>query len=373
MSKLFSFLKNEIVLILSFLLAVISAFWIPPSKNYLEYIDFRTLALLFCLMAVMAGFNQLGIFRRLAEKILARVRNVRELTLTFCLLCFFSSMIITNDVSLITFVPFSILTLKLADQINKMIFLVTMETISANLGSMVTPIGNPQNLYLFSNYHMDTGTFFSTILPYTMVSLVLIIVCCLMTGKEPVSVSGQYSAAISPDVRQTYRLFAAYGTLFLLALLSVFRLLPVSLLFGVTVITLLCMNRTIFRMIDYSLLLTFVFLFIFIGNLGNISQISQYLQNAVQNNEVIIGVLSSQIFSNVPAAILLSNFTKNASDLLIGVNLGGLGTLIASMASLISFKLVQKESVSSKRYLLLFTIFNIIFLAILLILWILLS
>lgn len=359
-------------MIVSFVLAVVSTFAVVPSKQYLDYIDFRTLSLLFCLMAVMAGFNQLGIFRRLAEKILTRVRNVRQLMLTFCLLCFFTSMVITNDVSLITFVPFSILTLKLANKINKMIFLVTMETISANLGSMVTPIGNPQNLYLFSTYHMDTGSFFITILPYTVVSLVLIVLCCALTGKEPVSVTSQ-DAIASPDLRPNYRLFAAYVILFFLALLSVFRILPVSILLAITVLALLILNRALFRCIDYSLLLTFFFLFIFIGNLGNIPQINQYLQHAIQDNEVILGILSSQIFSNVPAAILLSNFTENPFALLIGVNLGGLGTLIASMASLISFKLIQKESVSSGRYLLMFTLFNVLFLFVLLLLWILLS
>ena len=183
MIKVKEFIKNEIVLIISFILAVISAFFITPNKEYFEYIDFRTLGLLFCLMIVMAGFNKLGIFKFIAEKMLTKVKTVSGLSLILGLLCFFSSMVITNDVSLITFVPFTITALKLSSKMNKLIWIVTIETVAANLGSMLTPIGNPQNLYLFSAFNMNIGEFIFTILPYALLSLILVIISCLIIDK----------------------------------------------------------------------------------------------------------------------------------------------------------------------------------------------
>ena len=357
MVKVKEFIKNEIVLILSFVLAVISAFFVTPNKGYFEYIDFRTLGLLFCLMAVMAGLNSMGVFKFIAEKMLSKVKSISGLSLILGLLCFFSSMIITNDVALITFVPFTVTALNLSGKTDKLIWIVTIETIAANLGSMLTPIGNPQNLYLFSAFNMSIGDFFVTILPYAFLSLVLVIISCIITGK------GQIDSNSAENKYKFSKLhISIFVALFVLSLLTVFRVIPYIATVVITVIALLIFDRKTILRIDYSLLFTFVFLFIFIGNLGEIKPISEYLKSIVNGNEVIVGVVSSQVFSNVPAAILLSKFTGNAQDLLIGVNLGGLGTLIASMASLISFKFIAKEKVSTGKYILIFTIANIVFL-----------
>lgn len=355
-----TFFKNEVVLVISFVLAVVSVFFVPPSAAYLEYIDFRTLALLFCLMAVMKGFDSLGIFQLMAEKLLKSVHTMRGLSLTLCLLCFFSSMIITNDVALITFVPFTIVALRLSGSDKGLLPLVALETIAANLGSMLTPIGNPQNLYLFSNYEMDIGEFFSTIWPYALLSLVLTIICALCMGGRPVQLQVESS---NTAINSGGNRLTMYGILFLLSLLTVFRVIPYVVTLLLTALAILLLDRKILAKVDYSLLLTFVFLFVFIGNLGNMGPVNDFLQNIVVGNEVLAGILSSQVFSNVPAAILLSGFTQNAKDLLIGVNLGGLGTLIASMASLISFKFLAKEKVGAGRYLFLFTLLNLLFLA----------
>ena len=357
MVKVKDFIKNEIVLILSFILAVISAIFIVPNIGYFEYIDFRTLGLLFCLMAVMAGLNSMGVFKFIAEKMLSKVKSISGLSLILGLLCFFSSMVITNDVALITFVPFTITALKLSSKTDKLIWIITVETIAANLGSMLTPIGNPQNLYLFSAFNMSMGDFLITILPYALLSLVLVIVSCFITGK------GEIKSNSTDNKYKFSKLhIGIFIALFILSLLTVFRVIPYIITVIVTIIVLLIFDRKTILKIDYSLLLTFVFLFIFIGNLGEIKPISDFLKSIVNGNEVIVGVVSSQVFSNVPAAILLSRFTENAKDLLIGVNLGGLGTLIASMASLISFKFIAKEKVSTGKYILTFTIANIIFL-----------
>lgn len=360
MSKIFTFLKKEIVLTLSFVLAIISMIFVTPNEKYFDYIDFRTLGLLFSLMTVMAGFNKMGVFKVIAEYLLNKVNTMRGVVL----LCFFSSMIITNDVALITFVPFSVVLLKLANKQNRMIFVVTLETIAANLGSMLTPIGNPQNLYLFSAYNMNISDFFKTILPYALISLVMLVCCSLFSGKSPI-VYNENREELNFDKR----LIAMYIALFAIALLSVFRVLNYLILLAVVIVFVLIFDRKVLLKVDYSLLFTFIFLFVFIGNLGNISQINCWLSSVVNGNEVPVGVLASQVFSNVPATILLSGFTNNATDLMIGVNIGGLGTLIASMASLISFKFIQKENVSIAKYFGLFTLFNVLFLAANIILW----
>ncbi len=365
MEKIKKFCKSEPVLIISFLLAAVSAFIVKPSADYLGYIDFRTLALLFCLMAVMAGLGRLGMFRIFAKKLLKGVGSVRALTLVLSLLCFFSAMLITNDVALITFVPFTVEALKLSGKKEKLIPIVVLETVAANLGSMLTPIGNPQNLYLFSAFEMDIGEFVSAVLPYTVLSLVLVAVFAFFSGRDKTeSVSSQADEKINAFKA------AVYAVLFAVSILTVFKVIPYPITLAVTAAAVLIFDRKTILKVDYSLLLTFVFLFVFIGNLGNIAPVSEFLRSVVVGNEVLAGVAASQVFSNVPAALLLSGFTDNAKDLLVGVNLGGLGTLIASMASLISFKLAVKENIKSVRYMLVFTAVNIIFLAANLILWI---
>ncbi len=365
MQKFKQFLKSEPVLIISFILAIVSAFIVKPSNDYLGYIDFRTLSLLFCLMAVMAGFNSLGIFRILAQKLLKHTKSLRSLTLMLSFLCFFSSMLITNDVALITFVPFAIEVLKLSGKKDKLIFIVVLQTVAANLGSMVTPIGNPQNLYLFSSFEMSISDFLPAVVPYALLSLLLIAIFSVFSANETTRYTDENSG-IKPHLTKT----VLYVVLFILSLLTVFEAIPYPVTIAVTFAAVLMFDRRTLLKIDYNLLLTFIFLFVFIGNLGNIEPISEFLKKIVIGNEVLSGITASQIFSNVPAALLLSGFTDNAKALLTGVNLGGLGTLIASMASLISFKLASKENINSGKYILCFTAVNIIFLAANLCLWI---
>ncbi len=363
MTKLKDFCKKEAVLIISFILAAVSAFIVKPNAGYIDYIDFRTLALLLCLMAVMAGFNALGIFKMLASKLLGLASSTRSLALWLTMLCFFSSMIITNDVALITFVPFSLVALKLSGQEKLLIPLVTLETVAANLGSMLTPVGNPQNLYLFSAFEMTIGDFLKTLFPYAALSLALCTVSVLFIKKEKISFNPEAGEKINAGHS------AVYASLFLLAILTVFRVVPFEITLAASVIVILILDRRILAKVDYSLLLTFVFLFIFIGNLKNIQSVSSFLGGIVSGNETLAGIACSQVFSNVPAAILLAGFASDIPALLVGVNLGGLGTLIASMASLISFKLVAKENVPAGRYLLVFTAVNAVFLAFNIALW----
>lgn len=350
------FLKRNIVLAVSFVLAVVSMFFVAPSQAYIDYIDFRTLALLFCLMCVVAGLNGQGVFHRLASLLVRKTGGTRSVSLTLILLCFFTSMFITNDVALITFVPFTILTFRLCNCGGNILTVVVLETVSANLGSMATPIGNPQNLYLYNFYDMRLPEFLQAVLPYAALSLVLLVASVLFV--HPMQM--RLSAMEMPQGNKVK--VVIYVVLFVVVLLSVARVLNVVWAFAAALIVTALTDRHTLTKIDYSLLLTFVCLFVFIGNLGHIDVISNYLKSVVQGNEILVGILASQVFSNVPSAVLLSGFTSDAVALVTAVNLGGLGTLIASMASIISFNAINDAEISKGRYLLIFTAVNVIFL-----------
>ena len=359
--KLLTFFKKETILCIACLLAALSACIVPPDTAYLGYVDTRVLILLFSLMAVLAGFRALGIFDRMANLLLARAKKMRQLALTLVMLCFFSAMLVTNDVALITFVPFTILLLQRVHLEEKLIPVIVLQTIAANLGSMLTPVGNPQNLYLYTISGIGVGAFFRITLPFVLVLLLL----CFLQGNTPLATQPQ----AAPPTRTGAEKQQLFGltVLFFLCLLAVFRILPVLPLLALALVWFLLFQKGILKEVDYCLLLTFIFFFILIGNLGRISAIREALQALLCGREVLVSFLSCQLISNVPAAVLLSEFTDRYDLLLAGVNIGGLGTLIASMASLISYKyFAQIPNVGKGKYLLWFTLANLLFAVILL-------
>lgn len=367
--KLCHFLKQETVLCAALALAALSMLFVRPDAEYLSYLDLRTLAILFCLMSVMAGLQKTGIFQWVAQALLGKVKKARQLVWILVLLCFFSSMAITNDVALLTFVPFTFIVLDFigAEARKRLLIpIVVLQTIAANLGSMLTPVGNPQNLYLYGKAGLSLGSFVLLMLPYTLVSFLLIMIWSTAQARSyraPIEVSFAEKVQLSGKGM----LLAAYSLLFIVDLLAVARLLPYGLALLLTVVGVWLTDRTIFLRIDYSLLLTFVGFFVFIGNMGRLPAFRAFLERIVSGNEILTGVAASQVISNVPAALLLSGFTDHLSTLMIGVNIGGLGTLIASMASLISYKLaVREEGVGKGAYFRYFTLANICFLAVLL-------
>ena len=368
--KLIHFFKEETVLCAALALAALSMLLVHPDVEYLSYIDFRTLAILFCLMGAMAGLQKTGVFQWIAQALLARVRETRQLVWILILLCFFSSMAVTNDVALITFVPFTFTVLRLIGPEagrRLMVPIVVLQTVAANLGSMLTPIGNPQNLYLYGKAGLSLGSFLLLMLPYTCVSFLLILLQSTLqtrTYNVPIQVSFHEQARLrGKEVR-----LAGYLVLFVVDLLTVARVLPYGLTLFITIIGLLILDRSIFARVDYSLLLTFVGFFVFIGNMGRLPVFYEFLQKIVSGHEFLAGAAASQVISNVPAALLLSGFTDNLAPLIIGVNIGGLGTLIASMASLISSKFVAREEPGMKGpYFRQFTLTNVCFLAVLLV------
>ena len=354
---------TTISLIVLGVLAVLSMFFVHPDAAYVSYVDYRVLALLFSLMCVMNGFQEQGVFRKMAVFILRRTADTRQLSAVLVFLCFFLSMLITNDVALITFVPFTVLVLSITGQQKRLISVIVLQTVAANLGSMLTPVGNPQNLYLYNLSGMGIGEFLSIMFPYTAVSFVLLVLSLFPGKNEPVRLSSVFTDLPPVDRKK----LSCYIVLFLLCMGAVLRFLPWQLILAATLIILLLVNRPLLRKADYGLLLTFVFFFLFIGNMGRLPAVSDLLARILSGHELIIGVLSSQVISNVPSALLLSGFTSALRPLLIGVNLGGLGTLIASLASLISYKqYAQTEGCRKGAYLLAFTAVNAVFLLILL-------
>ena len=354
MNNILAWLRREPVLVISALCALASMLLTPPSAAYLGYIDARVLILLFSLMAVVAGLQDCGLFEVLAQKLLSGRRRMKVLTLLLVLLPFFSSMLVTNDVALLTFVPFAVLTLGLVGRQGRLIPVVVLQTLAANLGSMATPVGNPQNLYLYNAYGMEAGQFFAVILPLTLVSLIALTAACLVGKDETIEVRFPEKAT----VRHTRRLILLV-VLFALCLLCVFHVVGEWVLLAVVLVSLLIAGRDLLPRVDYALLATFVCFFVFAGNIGAVPALREALTAAMDWNAAVVSGLASQVISNVPAALLLSGFTDDWRGLLLGTDIGGLGTPVASLASLISLKLyLRTPGANGGKYLALFTAAN---------------
>ena len=358
------FIKKEMVLTISFVLAVASSFFVHPDAEYIGYIDFRTLSILFMLMLTMAGLQKLGVFKQAGEYLVCKAKDTREMIAILVALSFFSAMVITNDVALITFVPFTIISLEIAGRTDMLIITVVLETIAANLGSMLLPIGNPQNLYLYSKAGMSFNDFLECMLPYSIFAFVLL--AAVIYFKADRSGIEKSDKNVYRRTGREKRLIALYALTFVFAILVVVRVVPYEVSLLAVLALVLIFDMKTLKKPDYSLLFTFVFLFVFIGNMKRIPAFSNALLSAVNGNEVMLSVALSQVISNVPAAILLSGFTGSYDKLIVGTNLGGLGTLIASMASLISFKLYcNSKGANKNKYILVFTGYNLLFLAVL--------
>ena len=362
MRKIKEFLKKETVLCIAALCAVATMLLVPPDREYLHYIDWRVLCLLLCLMAVVAGFKSLGAFDWLTYQLLRRIKSGRVLGVTLVLLPFFCSMLVTNDVALIVFVPFTLALLESLGCGSSMIPVIVLQTVAANLGSMATPVGNPQNLYLYAAYSLEAGEFFSVVLPLTLVSLAGLTVASLPVLPRALPEQKLEEARIL-----SARRMGIYAGLFLLCLLTVFRIVPYPVTTAVVVAALFLADKKLLKEIDFMLLLTFVCFFVVSENLGRVEAVREFLQSLLSMSTLLTAVGASQVISNVPAAVLLSAFTEQWRELLAGVNIGGLGTPIASLASLITMKLYLRwPGAKIGRFLLVFTAANVAGLVILL-------
>ena len=351
MEKIKAFCKRETVFVIAALAAAASMLLTPPSPAYGSYIDTAVLIQLFCLMAVVAGLGQAGVLDALAWQLLRRAKTAGRLSASLTLLCFFTAMLLTNDVALLAFIP---LTLFLIPEGKARIWTVILQTVAANLGSLATPVGNPQNLFLYNYYELDAPSFFGYVLPLAAVSLAVVLLLCLLTPGRRERVEASMFA------RSLHRAGAAkYAVLFCLCLLTVFHVLSPWICLGVVVAVLLATDRALFYRVDWFLLATFVCFFIFTGNLSALPAVREFLSAAMEGREMLVSALTSQILSNVPAAVLLAPFTGSAQGILLGVNIGGLGTPVASLASLISYRLYSGgEHPDRRRYLGVFSAVN---------------
>lgn len=352
------FLKN-LVFFIALILAGISCFFTPPDKEYLHYIDYKTIVSLFCMLLVIAGLRNIYFFRILARKIVKVFKNTRSVILTIVLITYFSSMLIANDMALITFLPLSAIILSSTNKKNYIMFTFIMQTVSANLGGMLIPFGNPQNLYLYNYFNIGTIEFFKIMYIPFLVATALIIITLLFVKKENL----EFDEVVATKLNKTKAII--YLVLFVYAIIIVFRVVPY--LTGLLMLPIfLILDRDAIKNVDYMLLLTFCMFFIFAGNIARIEVVSDFLGEIVQKNVLLSGVISCQFISNVPSTILLSNFTTDYKSLLLAVNIGGVGTLISSLASLITFKEFCKiKGVNKWKYLMWFTIINFSFLIIL--------
>lgn len=354
-------LKKDPVMYVSASAAFISAIFVPPSAEYLEYLDLRVISLLLSLMLVVAGMKKAGVFDLLTQRLLILAHNTRTIAAVLVGICFFSSMLITNDVALITFVPFGVAILEKAQKRKLLIPVIVLQTVAANLGSMLTPLGNPQNLYIYSISNMTVTQFLSVMAVPTGISLLLLIIAVMLIRPEHVEPSGECSAGCNK-----FAVILPWLILFVFCLTAVLHVISYIAVLAAVLAWIIVFDRKLLFCADYGLLLTFIFLFIFIGNIKSIPVVSSTLLALVGGREITAGILLSQVISNVPAAMLMSKFTSNYSALLVGVNLGGLGTLIASMASVISYKLYSvTPDAQTGRYMIVFTAVNLLFLGVL--------
>ena len=361
--KIINFIKKEVVLTVAIILAIITCFFVPIDKAYLHYFDYSTLICLFCMLAVVAGLKNTNVFELISKKLIAKFHTRRGVIYALVFGTFFFDMIVANDMSLITFLPLTYIVLHSTGNDKYLAFTFIMQTIAANMGGMITPYGNPQNLYLYSYYHIDTVDFLSILLVQSVAIALLLYICCSFLSNEKLKIKDTSPKFI--DIKLLY----IYVILFMLVILSIFRIMPYFLTLPIVIITILIFDKKRFKDIDYALILTFCVFFVFSGNIARIETIKNFISGVVTTNTMLAGIISCQFISNVPTAIFLSKFTNNYRDLLISVNIGSLGAIISSLASLITLKeFLKHQPKKFWKYLGMFTMYNAMFLIVLLIL-----
>lgn len=356
-----AFVRKNTVMVIAFFAAAMTTIFVPIDAQYIGYFDFKTLTCLFCVLAVVCALKDIRFFYMLARRIVHLFKNARLSILALVYITFIGSMLIANDMALLTFLPLGYLVLTTTGKEKYMPFTFIMQNIAANLGGMLTPFGNPQNLYLYTKFSIPNAEFVSIMAPPFALAVALITVCCLIFVK-PDALEVPDEEISLPPLRTTL-----YLALFALAIAIVFRGIPYWIGLVVIPLVLLFADRKVLLEVDYPLLLTFVFFFIFAGNMGRIDAVRSFFSSLLEKDTLTFSTLSCQFISNVPSAILLSQFTDNYRALLVGVNIGGVGTLIASLASLITFREYAKHNPGKAgSYIAQFSAFNFSFLFVLL-------
>lgn len=359
--KIVNFIKKEVVLSVAIVLTIITCFFVPIDKAYLTYFDYNTLICLFCMLAVVAGLKSTNVFEAISRKMIGLFHTRRGVIYSLVFGTFFFDMIVANDMSLITFLPLTYIVLHSTKNDKYLAFTFIMQTIAANMGGMITPYGNPQNLYLYSYYQIPTSEFFSILLVQSITVAVLLWICCSFISNEKLTLRKKSRIIVAKNKLYLYTI------LFILVILSIFRIIPYILTLIIVISGILIADRRRLKDVDYALIATFCVFFVFSGNIARISVIKEWIAGIVTQNTLLAGIISCQFISNVPTAIFLSKFTMNYRELLISVNIGSLGILISSLASLITLKeFLKHQPKNFWKYLGMFTLFNTIFLIILL-------
>lgn len=359
--KTVKIIKNNIVLITAICLALLTSFIVSPDKKYVGYFDYKTLTCLFCTLAVVCALKNIDFFYILARRIITSCKNTRICILALVYITFLGSMLIANDMALITFLPLGYYILKFSRKEKLMAYVFILQNIAANLGGMLTPFGNPQNLYIYTKYNISNVKFIKIMFPPFILSIIIITTCCLFIKPEKIHLE-------KDDKTLNLKRTILYFILFALSILIIFRAIPYLVGLIVVPLSLIILDKKALKKVDYSLLFTFVSFFVFAGNMARIEAVNNFFSGLLEKSTLLTSVLSCQFISNVPSAILLSKFTNNYKELLLGVNIGGVGTLIASLASLITFKEYIKHNPNKKLYYLkIFSLLNFSFLIILVI------
>lgn len=355
--KIKNFAKTNAVFLIALFLAIATSFIVKPDSEYLGYFDLKTIACLFCTLAVVCALKNIKFFTILARKIISATGSLRSAVLALVFITFFGSMLIANDMALITFLPLGYYVLSSTGKESYMAFVFVMQNIAANLGGMLTPFGNPQNLYLYSKFNIDNIEFISIMLPLFIAATAIIIACCLFVKNERIEPCEKLELKLNKP------LTAIYLILFAISIAIVFRIIPYYIGTAIVLAGVLIFDKRALKKVDYGLLLTFVCFFIFAGNMSRIDAVRELFTALLTKSTLLVSIFSCQIISNVPSAILLSQFTDNYRELLMGVNIGGAGTLIASLASLITFReYISHNQGKALRYLGIFTALNLLFL-----------
>lgn len=353
--KAYRFSRKNIVMVIAFLAALVTCFAVPPDKEYIGYIDFKTIACLFGVLAVVRALRNLRFFYKIASGIVKKFKTTRRAILALVYITFIGSMLIANDMALLTFLPLGYYVLRTTGKEEHMAFTFIMQNIAANLGGMLTPFGNPQNLFLYTRFEIPAGEFMAIMAPPFIISIVLITACCAF-------VEGGELEIVDDEIVLPFGKTVVYLLLFALSIMMVFRGVPYHLGAIVIAVSIFFMDKYALKKVDYPLLLTFVFFFIFAGNMGRIDAVREFFGFLLEKDTLAVSILSCQVISNVPSAILLSQFTENYRELLWGVNIGGAGTLIASLASLITLREYTKRNKGqTKAYIIKFTAYNFMF------------
>ncbi|MEE0968520.1 MAG: SLC13 family permease [Clostridia bacterium] len=356
-----TFIRKNTVFVIAVFLAALTCIIVPPDAEYAGYFDFKTLTCLFCTLAVICALKNVRFFTKAAEKIVSLTGNARSAIFVLICITFIGSMFLANDMALLTFLPLGYYILTASGKEKYMAYTFVLQNIAANLGGMLTPFGNPQNLYIYEKYSIPNGEFIRVMFPPFAFAVCLIALCCLPIKSEKLTLKTRDFAPL-PKLKTVL-----YLVLFAFSVALVFRIVPYVLGLVLVPLVLIFLDGKALKDVDYLLLFTFAAFFIFAGNMSRIGAVREFFSFLLEKNTMLFSAISCQVISNVPSAVLLSQFTDNWKELLYGVNIGGTGTLIASLASLITFREYVSHGGSAKKYLILFSALNFGFLVLMLI------